>query len=76
VAVAEQSYEETPDKPLLSYYDTADFLSEGFYPVVGFLDTTIEFLDGWIHKSGLISIGVFLWSVPISGNIVSDKLED
>ena len=50
VAVAEEADQETPDESLLAYHDAAHLLGEGLDPGTGLLDTTIEFLDGWVHK--------------------------
>ena len=50
VAVAEKAYQETPDESLLANHDAAHLLGEGLDPGIGLLDTTIEFLDGWVHK--------------------------
>jgi hypothetical protein len=50
VAVAEEADQETPDESLLADHDAAHLLGEGLDPGIGLLDTTIEFLDGWVHK--------------------------
>jgi hypothetical protein len=50
VAVAEKTDQETSDESLLAYHDAAHLLGEGFHPGIGLLDTTVEFLDGWVHK--------------------------
>jgi len=51
--VTEEADEEAAYQPLLADHHSADLLGEGFDPHTVFLDATVEFLDGWIHKTFL-----------------------
>ena len=53
MAVAKKSDEQASDETLLADHHAAHFLGERLDPTAGFLDATIEFLNGWIHKSGV-----------------------
>ena len=56
MAVAQQTDDQAADQPLLADDHAAHLLGEGFDPGTSLLDATIEFLDGWIHKSGLMGL--------------------
>jgi hypothetical protein len=54
VAITQETDDEATDKALLTDDHSAHFLREGLDPGTGFLHATIEFLDGWIHKTVLL----------------------
>ena len=53
VAITQETDDQATDKALLTDDHSAHFLREGLDPGAGLLDATIEFLDGWIHKTVL-----------------------